>query len=400
MIDFTQMTTVILLIFVFAKLFSVLCDKINVSPLVGELLGGIVLGNLTYFGISYDVTQTILTSSFFAYAAELGVVLLLFLVGLESNLKDLLKAGLNSTITATIGVVLPTLMGCGIVMYLGLGNFIEGLFVGATFAATSVGVTAKILADAKKLKTPSAQIILGAAVIDDVMGLVLLAVLSGVAATGTFAMYSVALISFKTILFFVVAFLVGHYVIPQGFRLYKSIDQPGILTPVVILIALVFASLAHFASLAPIVGAFAAGILLDDVTLRHSDDIKINHIEDVVHPIVDFLLPIFFVSIGVQVKLATLFSAQNFLIIFTLLIIAVVGKMLCGFACVGKNLDRIGIGIGMIPRGEVGLIFASYGVAHGIVKQDLYSILVIVVLLTTMIAPILLKWRLPKFVEG
>lgn len=394
------MTIVLLLILLFAKVFSVLCAQIGIPALVGELLGGIVLGNLTYFGISYDVTTDILTSPFFLYAAELGVILLLFQVGLESNLKDLMKAGLNSTITATIGVFLPTFMGYGIVLYLGLGSSLEGLFVGATFAATSVGITAKILADAKKLKTPSAQIILGAAVIDDVMGLILLAVLSGIAATGSFAMSSIALISANTLVFFGLAFLLGRYVLPQVFRLYKNMEQPGLLTAIAISIALAFAVLSKIAGLAPIVGAFAAGILLDDVTLSPSKDVDTHRIESLIKPIVDFFLPIFFISIGVQVKLETLFSAQNFMMIFYLLSIAIVGKMVCGFACVGKNLDRIGIGIGMIPRGEVGLIFASYGVTHGIVKQDLYSILVIVVLLTTIVAPIMLKWRLPKFEDA
>jgi len=280
---------------------------------------------------------------------------------------------------------------------MGIGSNTEAMLVGATFAATSVGITAKVFTEAKKLKTKSAQIVLGAAVVDDVMGLVLLAALGGLIKSGGFELVGLGIILLKVFVFFAAAILFGKYVMPQAFRLWKSIDQPGILTIMAVVIALLFSDLAYLAGLAPIVGAFTAGLLLDDVNLRHAGSLTTHKFEEVIKPITDFLLPIFFVSIGVQVNLGTLFDIHNLTMILTLLGIALVGKTVCGLACTGKGIDKIGIGLGMIPRGEVGLIFASFGLSHGIIQQGLYSDLVLVVLLTTIIGPVLLKTRLKYY---
>lgn len=395
--EFFETTWLFIAVFVAAKGLGILCEKINVPSLVGEICGGIVLGNLALFGIHYDVTGQLLNSLFFKYGAELGVVFLLFMVGLESNLKDLFKVGIDSFVTASIGVILPTLGGIWCVHLLGLGNSMEALFVGATFAATSVGITAKMLSEVGKIKTKSAQIILGAAVIDDVMGLVILAVLAGMASTGSFALGGLVWIVVKVMVFFALAIVFGRYAMPHGFKLYKSIDQPGILTALAIVIALIFSNLASLAGLAPIVGAFTAGLLLDDVTLRHAEGIKTHQFQEIIKPITDFLLPLFFVSIGVQIHLETLFDLHNLFLIAILLVIAIVGKSLCGFLCRGQGIDKIGIGLGMIPRGEVGLIFATFGLQQKIIPPDIYAILVSVVLLTTVAGPILLKLRVKRF---
>jgi Kef-type K+ transport system membrane component KefB len=395
--SFHETTLLLLAIYLAAKILGVAAEKIGLPALVGEILGGIVLGNLAYLGVAHTVSNEVLHSPFFQYAAELGVIFLLFLVGLESNLKDLLKVGVNSFVTAMIGVILPTLGGFFVVKALGIGNTLEAMLFGATFAATSVGITAKILSEAKKLKTPSAQIVLGAAVVDDVLGLILLAALAGVAASGSFAWTGLAWILFKVVAFFALAIFFGQFVLPHGFRIYKKLQQPGFLTVLAIALALVFADLAYLVGLAPIVGAFTAGLLLDDVQLRHADGLKVVHFEEVIKPIMDFLLPIFFVSIGVQVRLATFGSLQNLFLITILLVVAILGKTVCGFACRGKGIDRFGIGLGMIPRGEVGLIFASFGLKQNIVSPEMYSILVSVVLLTTILGPMFLKFRLKKF---
>ncbi len=395
--DFYNTTWLFILMFVAAKGLGVLCEKVKIPSLVGEIGGGIVLGNLVLLGIPYDFTGEVLNSVFFKYASELGVVFLLFLVGLESNLGDLLKVGFNSFITATIGVVLPTAAGFLVAEALGLGTALESMLVGATFAATSVGITAKMLSEVGKIKTPSAQVILGAAVIDDVMGLIILAVLGGIVTSGSFSWGELTGISIKTIVFFGAAIGFGQFVLPHTFRLYKVIDQPGILTVLAVTIALVFSNLASIAGLAPIVGAFTAGLLLDDVKLRHAGSIKIHDFTEVVKPITDFFLPLFFVSIGIQIKLTTLSDLRNVMLIAILTLVALAGKAVCGYACRGKGLDKLGIGLGMIPRGEVGLIFATFGLAQGIVSPEVYSVLVFVVLATTVLGPIALKFRVEKF---
>jgi Kef-type K+ transport system membrane component KefB len=394
---FHRTTLLVLAVFAAAKLMGILCEKIGVPSLVGEILGGVVLGNLALFGIHYDFAEAVLHSPFFGYAAELGVVFLLFVVGLESNLADLVKVGFDSFITATIGVILPSALGFMAMRLLGLGGGLEALLVGATFAATSVGITAKVFTEFKKLKTPSAQIVLGAAVVDDVMGLVILAAVAGIATTGRFSASEITLILAKVGVFFGAALFLGHYVLPRVFKIYPRIEQPGILTVLVVMFALAFADLAYLAGLAPIVGAFTAGLLLDEVKLRYSGGVTTHRVEELVKPIMDFLLPIFFVSIGVQVKLDTLWHGTNFLLILLFLILAVLGKTVCGMACKGQGVDRLGIGLGMIPRGEVGLIFAAFGLQQRIVSPEIYSILIFVVLLTTILGPLLLKFRIRRF---
>lgn len=394
---FHETTLLLLAVFFAAKLFGVVGEKLGLPSLVGEILGGIFLGNLVFFGVDYDFSAQLIHSPIFAYCRELGMIFLLFVVGLESNLSDLVKAGFNSTVTALIGVVLPTLGGFALVHALNLGGNVEGLLFGATFAATSVGITARLFSESQKLKTPSAQVVLGAAVVDDVIGLVMLAVIADLARTGSFNAPALGWLLFKVSLFFVVAIFFGQFILPQVLRGYKWVRQTGIVTVLAAVFALFFADLAHLAHLAPLVGAFTAGLLLDDVKFRYAEELKIHHIEDVIRPLMDFLLPIFFVSIGVQVKLATLGNVSNLFIIIVMLVVAIAGKALCGLACRGPNLDKWGIGFGMIPRGEVGLIFAQTGRATGIISEEIYSILIFVVLLTTIAGPMLLKFRINKF---
>lgn len=394
---FHDTTLILLAVFLAAKIFGVVGEKLGLPALVGEILGGIFLGNLIFFGIDYDFTGKLIGSPIFAYCRELGMIFLLFLVGLETNFSDLIKAGFNSTVTAVIGVVLPTLGGFALVHALDLGGNIEGLLFGATFAATSVGITARLFSEAQKLKTPSAQVVLGAAVVDDVIGLVMLAVISDLARTGSFNAGALGWLLFKVGVFFTAAIFFGQFVLPQVLRGYKWVRQSGIVTVLAAVFALFFADLAHLVELAPLVGAFTAGLLLDEVKFRYVDELKIHHIEDVVRPLMDFLLPIFFVSIGVQVKLSTLGSTSNLFIIAIMLIVAIAGKAVCGLACRGPNLDKWGIGLGMIPRGEVGLIFAQTGRATGVISEEVYSILVFVVLLTTVAGPMLLKFRIKRF---
>ena len=394
---FNEITIPFLLILIFAKLFGLIAIKCKLPSLVGEILGGIVLGNLVAFGIPYDLTTPVLQSSFFQYAAELGVILLLFLVGLESNVKDIIKSGLNSSITAVIGVILPVGLGYLAALCFGFDSTPKALLVGSVLAATSVGITAKVLTESGKLKSPSAQIILGAAVIDDVLGLILLAVLSGMGATGHVDLLGLGVIILKVIAFFCIALLFGNLILPRAFRHYIRVDHPGFLPVFALIFALTFAKLSLIAGLAPIIGAFTAGLLLDDIKLQSTSNLRIHQFEDVIKPMADLLLPLFLVSIGLQVKLSTFTNTHSLGLILLFTAIALISKTVCGQACRGAKLDKWGIGFGMIPRGEVGLIFASFGLSQGMIDQTMYGILILVVLLTTIIGPMLLKMRLKYF---
>lgn len=394
---FTEMTWLLIGIFAAAKILGSLVERFQIPSLVGEILAGAILGNLHLLGLDLHIAKTVLSSNFFQYAAELGMVFLLFQVGLESNIKDLTKVGLDSFVTAVIGVVIPTALGFVAVKSMNLGDNIVGLFVGATFAATSVGITAKFLKEAGKLKAKSAQIILGAAVIDDILGLILLATLGGIVSSGSMSVLSLGVIFLKVVIFFAGAIVFHQYLLPHGFKVYRFMEQPGFLTVLAVLLALFFANLSQLAGLAPIVGAFAAGLLLDDVKLRHSKGLQVQDFEHVIKPITEFLLPLFFVAIGLQLKVDVLANPSQLLLIFLLMTMAILSKSVCGFMVRSKDCDRLGIGFGMIPRGEVGLIFSTFALQHNILNDSMYSILVFVVLLTTLIGPVLLKTRIKNF---
>jgi Kef-type K+ transport system membrane component KefB len=396
--EFSHLAFMLLVIFAVAKTFGVLCEKVGIPSLVGELLAGIAIGNASLIGFDSSLGQQFRDFEFIKYAAELGVVFLLFLVGLESSLSHLMKSGVDSLTTAAIGVVIPTVSGAWLIIALGIGSGIEAWFVGATFAATSVGITAKMLSQYNKLASPSSQVILGAAIIDDILGLMLLAALLGVVATGEVSVTSLGFIVIKTLAFFGIAYFIGHYIMPQVFRLYPAIDQPGMVTAVAIMIALAFAEFANLTGLAPIIGAFTAGILLDEVQLKHTQG-RLNResFEEAMKPVTEMLLPIFFVSIGLQVDISGFTSLNALGLVALLTVVAFAGKAICGLLARGQGIDRLGVGLGMVPRGEVGLIFAAYGLQTGVLSGSLYSILILVVLLTTIIGPLVLKTRLHRF---
>lgn len=395
---FARLTLMLVSILTLAKCLGYLFEKIGIPELVGELSAGIVLGNLGLLGLDSHYAERILQSEFIQYAAELGVILLLFVVGLESSVRELLRVGFNAFAVAVTGVIAPTLVGYFLSVSMGITDGLGAWFIGATFAATSVGITAKVLREKGVLVTSSAQVILGAAVIDDVLGILLLAVLAGVLKEGTIQFSSVMWILIKAVLFFVGSYLVGQLLFKRLIRITSLHHSRGIWTGFGLIIALAFAQVAEFAGMAPIIGAFLAGLLLDDVHFQVGHrQIEVKTIEHLLSPLLDILLPIFFVVIGAQVKLATLGSWSNILLIAVLLVAAIITKAIAGGVVRGKGFDRWGVGLGMVPRGEVGLIFAAYAIKEKVLSETVYSVLVFVVLLTTVVGPILLKPRLAYF---
>lgn len=395
----------LLIILVFAKAFGRLAEKIGQPSVLGELLAGVVLsaGVLALIPstegmVGYDV---------FHLLAEIGVVLLLFEIGLETRIADLIKVGPVSALVAIVGVVLPFVLGYFSIIYfqkfaiLSLEASMVGLVAivtGATLTATSVGITARVLADLDRLQTKEARIVLTAAIIDDVLGLIILGIVSGIvssfesggAGAEGITLGSVAFITAKAFGFLAVSIVLGRIVAPRIFGFFARVDRNNLVWIMAIAFCFVYSYCSNLFSLAPIVGAFAAGLVL-----RETDQFKT--IENGIKPVSHFFAPIFFVMVGAAVDVSVFnpFVSENIMVIsiaLILFVVAVVGKYVSGYAVYEKGVRKSIIGVGMIPRGEVGLIFAKIGLVHGIFKTDLFSAVTAMVILTTFIVPPLLKW--------
>ncbi len=394
---FTRTSLLLILMITLADLCGFLFERMGMAEILGEIYAGIMLGNLALVGINFDLSELLRSSEFMVYSSELALVLLLFLVGLESDMRGLLRVGRNALAVAATGVVLPVLLGLAGGAVLGYGMGLQGWFVGAMLAATSVGITAKLLGDNGLVNTRTSRVILGAAVIDDVLGILLLAVLASVVVTGEVSAPDLLWIVAKALLFFGGALLIGQKLMPGVVHIISLNKHSSVWTGFALCLALGFAQLAHFAGLAPLIGAFMAGLILDDVDFRVGHELQKHTLEELVKPISDIMITIFFVGIGAQVHLQALLNPHIVLIIVTLTVLAIFSKGVAGFAVRGRGYDRLGIGYGMIPRGEVGLVFAAFAYGNHVFNADMYSALVLVVLLTTLVGPILLKPRLARF---
>ncbi len=372
-------------IIITAKLFGELAQRLGQSPVVGELLGGIIIGA--------SVLGLVRETEILHDLAQLGAILLLFEVGVSSNLFDFLKVGIWAFLVAVAGVVLPFVLGYGVCQFLGLDS-IHSIFVGATLTATSVGITARVFSDLDRCHTKEAKIVLGAAVIDDVIGLVILAVVTKLVASGTISLINIEYITAAAVLFLVSSLAIGALLAPYLIRLLRTMQVRGMVIAVSFSFCMLLSFFADRIGLAPIVGAFAAGLILSVTESK-------THLEEQLKPVSDIFVPIFFVLMGslVNIKLFDPFVAANqpvLAIAAALLIVAVAGKLLSGYTVFQKGINRLVIGAGMIPRGEVGLIFAGMGLTKGIINAQLFSSLVIVVMATTFITPFLLKSLLKK----
>ena len=394
---------------VVAKIGGEVFERLKQPSVLGELVGGILLGNLVILG--FTRAETLKTDATIAALAELGIIILLFEVGLESDLKEMMEVGWSSLLVAVVGVVAPFLLGWAVSAY-----FIPGepqlahIFIGATLCATSVGITARVFKDLGKLATREARIILGAAVIDDVMGLLILAILSGAiraAATGdALSMIDVGLIALKSVLFLIGSIVVGHFMVPRLLRGAGRLETRGVLLTLAISFCFVLSWAAVEVGLAAIVGAFAAGLILDEVHYRPKGGRTERELNDLLQPVSTVLVPIFFVLMGLKVDLR-LFTRLDILGFAALLTVAaIVGKQVCGLAVLERGINRLAVGLGMIPRGEVGLIFAGIGAtlmlpsAAGVnvpvINSATFGAVVIMVIITTLVTPPSLKWSLGR----
>ena len=392
-----------------AKIGGEIFERLKQPGVLGELGAGIILGNLVIFG--FAGVEPLKTNETIAALAELGVIILLFEVGLESDLKEMAEVGWSSLLVALVGVVAPFFLGWAVSSYFLPGEpQLVHVFIGATLCATSVGITARVFKDLGKLATREARIILGAAVIDDVLGLLILATVAGAikaaASGGVLSLFDVGLIAAKSLLFLVAAIAIGHFLMPRVLRGAGRFETRGVLLTLAISFCLFLAWAASKVELAPIVGAFAAGLILDEVHYRPKGGRAERNLNDLLQPVSTVLVPIFFVLMGLKVDLR-LFARMDILGFAAMLTItAIVGKQVCGLAVLDRGVNRIAVGLGMIPRGEVGLIFAGIGatlmlpttagVNEPVINASTFGAVVIMVIITTLVTPPSLKWSLGR----
>ena len=376
--EFRELLIALVVIWLAAKLAAEGMERIGQTAVLGELIAGVLIGP--------GVLGLVHESEVIHALAELGVLILLFEVGLECDLARLLKAGPQAILVAVVGVVVPFVAGFGLMRWLG-HPMLVAVFVGATLTATSVGITARVLSDLGRLQDSTASVVLGAAVVDDILGLITLAVVTGIAATGRVSPGGIALLGVKSVVFLAVAVFVALRRAPMLVGVIARLRARGALVVSALVFALALAAASEWIGLAAIIGAFAAGLILSR-TEPHAQ------IEERIKPVADLLVPIFFVTVGMKVEPAQLNpfadDAQlGLALVVTLLAIA--SKLVAGLAVYQPGVRRWPIGVGMVPRGEVGLIFAGAGLAAGVVGPSLYSALVVVVMLTTFVAPPWLK---------
>ncbi len=361
-----------------AKLAGEGMERLGQTAVLGELLAGVLIGP----GLLGFVHESAILHAL----AEIGVVILLFEIGLESDLGELLRAGPQSTVVALVGVACPFLLGFALAARWGEPRLVA-VFVGATLTATSVGITARVLSDLGRLPEVTARVILGAAVIDDILGLVILAVVTGLVQTGAFSAAAAGWILVKALAFLLVAIGLGIRYAPTLLTWVGQMKARGSLIVYAVLFCVLLAAIAERLGLATIVGAFTAGLILARTE-------QSAHIERQINPVADLFVPIFFVTIGMKVQPAMLspFAAGGGLALALLLtVVAVVGKLAAGLGVYQRGVRRWPVGVGMIPRGEVGLIFAAIGLAHGVIDANLYAALVTMMMVTTFMAPPWLK---------
>jgi Kef-type K+ transport system membrane component KefB len=377
--DLPHLLLSLIVIYASARLFGELAARLGQSAVLGELLAGVLVGGSVLGWMAPTETLTLM--------GDIGVMLLLFEIGLESDLQMFLKVGRSAAAVATIGVIAPFALGCGVAVALNLTS-LQAVFIGATLTATSVAVSARTLGDLGRLKSPEGNIILGAAVLDDILGLVILSVVVGLVQTGTVSWLAAGQAAALAGAFLLGAILLGNrFAHWFGLLVGRMRSRGGVIvSAVTFALALGYAgTLVH---LAPLIGAFAAGLVL--ARTEHQ-----AHIGDAVKPVADVFVPIFFVLVGAAVDLSRLnpFDGRNrtvLLLAGALTAVAMLGKLAAGLGAGGRT-NRWAVGAGMLPRGEVGLIFAGVGLSSAVISTAEYGAVLVVVAVTTLLSPLLLR---------
>ena len=403
-------------VFIAAKVGGEICARLNLPSVLGELVGGVIVGvsalNLIVFPEGGETTASALMnviqmtahldpaslgavfsseSEALNVLAELGVIILLFEIGLESDLKELIRVGPQAAVVAVVGVVVPFVAGTvGLVFFFGIDT-IPAVFAGAALTATSIGITAKVLAEMQQLTSKEGQIIIGAAVLDDVLGIIVLAVVASLAKTGEIEITNVIYLVVGAAIFLVGSIFIGRLISPLFVTLVDQLQTRGQLIITSLVFAFILSYIAAAIQLETILGAFAAGLILAETSKR-------RELEEQITPIADMLVPVFFVTVGARTDISVLnplepANREGLIIASFLVVIAIIGKTITGYAVFGQpGINRLAIGFGMIPRGEVGLVFAGVGAASGVLSESLDAAIIVMVIVTTFIAPPLLRF--------
>jgi Na+:H+ antiporter len=388
-VDIASSLLDLLIILVAAKVGAELMSLIHQPPVIGELIMGMIVGASVLGWI--DVTD----GSLISILAELGVIVLLFQVGLEIQMRDMLRLGPVAVAVACIGVITPFVLGyyASILLNLAGGSTEVALFVGAAMTATSVGITARVFTDLGKMDTDEARVVIGAAVVDDVIGLVILAVVVGLLGSGgSVDTGALVTLMIKVVIFLGISIGLGGLIMPYLLRLLSALRVPGsyIIGALVIAIAVGLAA-QQFAGLEPIVGAFVAGLIVGQAD-------HIERIQTEMESIGHLLVPIFFLSVGAQVDVGVMLQPKVLIAGLVITVLAAIGKVVSALGTLGRPIRKSIVGVGMIPRGEVGLIFAAIGAVQlsSIVGDEEVAIVVMMVVLTTLLAPLLLSRMLGR----
>ncbi len=406
----------LVVIYFASKLGGEICARIDLPPVLGELLAGVVIGVsalklLVFPGDSIDASQSLILqtlqltahlspeslqaafeaqSEVLSILSEMGVVILLFEIGLESDLRELIRVGPQAAIVACVGVAVPFALGTVGLMTIFQVAAIPAIFAGAALTATSIGITARVLSEIQRLATREGQIIIGAAVLDDVLGIIVLAVVAGLAKTGEVQVSNVIYLVISAAVFLVGSIWLGRLLNPYFVGLVNALKTRGQLIVTALIFTFILSDIAVVIQLEAILGAFAAGLILAETEKR-------KELEAQVIPIADMLVPIFFVAVGARTDVSVLnpFVPENregLIMSAFLIVVAIVGKVVTGFTVFGQpGINRLAIGVGMIPRGEVGLVFAAFGASTGVLSKSLQAAIIVMVILTTFLAPPLLR---------
>jgi Kef-type K+ transport system membrane component KefB len=406
----------LVIIYLASKVGGELSKAVDLPPVLGELVGGVVVGasalHLLVFPESGAVAADSLLmkllqwigdlspeavisvfetqSEVVSVLAEIGVIILLFEIGLESDLRDLKEVGYQAAIVAVVGVVAPFAAGTAGLMFFFNVAAIPAIFAGAALTATSIGITSKVLSELGRLKSKEGQIIVGAAVIDDVLGIIVLAVVASLAKTGEVDVFNVIYLIISATVFLLGSIVLGKFFNHSFVTIADKLQTRGQLVIPAFTFAFLMAFLANVIQLEAILGAFAAGLVLDETDKR-------KELDKQVVPIADILVPIFFVAVGAKADLGVLNPAvpenrEGLVIAVFLIGVAIIGKLVTGWTFIGQpQINRLAIGVGMIPRGEVGLVFAGIGSASGVLSKPLEAAIIIMVILTTFLAPPFLR---------
>jgi Kef-type K+ transport system membrane component KefB len=386
-----------------------IASRFRLASVLGELGMGVALGNLAYqlgnplaarIMHGFDIHELLHSSepgdeglrvvliSLWVFS-NLGVILLLLMVGLESSVSDLMRVGARALAVAIAGVVAPFALGYATSLWLlPEAATTTHLFSGATLCATSVGITARVLRDLGQMQSPAARVILGAAVIDDVLGLMILAVIVGIVATGAVELGAVAKITLLSAAFLLVVLWFGERLGSGAARILSALERRNAKLLAPLLLAFATAWLVNQIGLAAIIGAFAAGLLLRDEHFTAKDGGP-ESLHAILAPLESVFAPVFFVVIGMQVNLELFASPATLALGGALTVVAIASKLVAG-AFAGPGANKWVVGVGMVPRGEVGLIFASIGKTLGVVDGAEFSAVVMMVIATTLFAPIAL----------